>query len=292
MQRLAQPRCLPVARRGAMLVRAMSQPTAQTDTIRPPLTDRIALITGASGGIGRAIARRLASAGARLVLHFHSNRGAAEELRADLSGSQPAGRAEHVLIGADLRDPEATRGMVDAVLEQVPGVDILVNNAGLYERYPLMDTPFETWLDGWHRAVATNLTAPAQLSYLLARHMAERGGGRMINIGSRGAFRGEPDAPGYGAAKAGLHALTQSLAVALAPRGIFVFAVAPGFVETAMARPYMTGELANALRQQSPLGRVAKADDVAYWVECMARPEASFATGTIVDVNGASYLRT
>ena len=222
-----------------MLVRTMSQPTAQTDLTRSPLADRIALITGASGGIGRAIARRLARAGARLVLHFHSNRQAAEELRAELatsasgsvSGNVSDQRADHVLVGADLRDPEATQGMVDEVLEQVPGVDILVNNAGLYERYPLMDTPFETWLDGWHRAVATNLTAPAQLSYLLARHMAERGGGRMINIGSRGAFRGEPDAPGYGAAKAGLHALTQSLAVALAPRGIYVFAVAPGFVE-------------------------------------------------------------
>ena len=265
----------------------MSRPAAQTH-VTGPLADRVAVITGASGGIGGAIARRLASAGARLVLHFRDNRQAAEALRADLPGE----RADHVLVGADLRDPEATRAMVDSALGQVPGVDILVNNAGLYERYPLMDTAFDTWLDGWHRAVAINLTAPAQLSYLLARHMAERGGGRMINIGSRGAFRGEPDAPGYGAAKAGLHALTQSLAVALAPRGIYVFAVAPGFVETAMARPYMTGALAESIRRQSPLGRVARADDVAYWVECLARPEASFATGTIVDVNGASYLRT
>lgn len=253
-----------------------------------PLSQRVALVTGASGGIGRAIATRLAGAGARIVVHYHRNEAAGEALRAGL----PGGRDDHLLTGADLRDPQAAQAMLQAVLKQVPGVDILVNNAGLYERYSLMETGFADWLDGWHRAVATNLTAPAQLSYLLARHMAERGGGRIINIGSRGAFRGEPDAPGYGAAKAGLHALTQSLAIALAPRNIFVFAIAPGFVETAMVRPYITGARAEAIRQQSPLGRVARVTDVAYWVECLARDEAAFATGTIIDVNGASYLRT
>lgn len=252
------------------------------------LAGRVALVTGASGGIGRAIAARLADAGARIVAHYHRDRAGAETLCADL----PAAAGAPVIAGADLRDADATRAFVEAVLAQVPGVDILVNNAGLYERYPLMETPFEDWLEGWHRAVATNLTAPAQLSYLVARHMAERGGGRIINIGSRGAFRGEPDAPGYGAAKAGLHALTQSLAVALAESGIHVFAIAPGFVETAMVRPYLTGAMAEAIRRQSPLGRVARAAEVAYWVECLARPEAAFATGTIIDVNGASYLRT
>ena len=86
--------------------------------------------------------------------------------------------------------------------------------------------------------------------------------------------------------------MSQSLAAALAPAGIFVFAVAPGFVETAMARPYLTSEMGEAIRRQSPLGRVATADDVAYWVGCLADERASFATGAIVDVNGASYLRT
>jgi NAD(P)-dependent dehydrogenase (short-subunit alcohol dehydrogenase family) len=111
-------------------------------------------------------------------------------------------------------------------------------------------------------------------------------------VGSRGAFRGEPEAPAYGASKAGLHAMSQSLAVALAPHGIAVYAVAPGFVETAMARPYLTSEMGEAIRRQSPLGRVATADDVAYWVACLAAPDAAFATGAIIDVNGASYLRT
>ncbi len=109
---------------------------------------------------------------------------------------------------------------------------------------------------------------------------------------SRGALRGEPDCPAYGASKAGLNALSQSLALALAPEGIYVFAVAPGFVETAMARDYLTGEMAESIRRQSPLGRVATTEDVAYWVLCLADEGASFATGAIVDVNGASYLRT
>jgi len=123
--------------------------------------------------------------------------------------------------------------------------------------------------------------------------MARRGeGGRIINISSRGAFRGEPECPAYGASKAGMNALSQSLAVALAPQGISVYAVAPGFVETAMARPFLTGEMADAIRNQSPLGRVATVDDVAYWVVCLAAPDAAFATGAILDVNGASYLRT
>lgn len=117
-------------------------------------------------------------------------------------------------------------------------------------------------------------------------------GGRIVNISSRGAFRGEPENPAYGASKAGLNALSQSLAVALAPHGIYVYAVAPGFVETAMARPYLTPETIDGIRNQSPLRRVAKVQDVAYWVLAMADDEAEFATGAIVDVNGASYLRT
>lgn len=249
-----------------------------------PLRGKTALITGASGGIGGAIARRLAGQGARIVAHYHTGADAAQALIAELGPT-------HVAIGADLCDVARTEPFVAEVVHAVGGIDILVNNAGLYERYPLMDTDYETWCRGFDRALDINLVAPARLSYVVARHMAERGGGRIVNVGSRGAYRGEPIAPGYGAAKAGLHALTQSLAVALAPHSIFVCAVAPGFVETAMARPYITGEMADSIRQQSPLGRVATVDDVAYFVACLVSDDASFATGAIIDVNGASHLR-
>jgi NAD(P)-dependent dehydrogenase (short-subunit alcohol dehydrogenase family) len=126
----------------------------------------------------------------------------------------------------------------------------------------------------------------------MARHMIEHGGGRIVNVSSRGAFRGEPTAPAYGASKAGLNAMGQSLAQALAPHGVFVHTVAPGFVETERVAPRLSGPAGEAIRQQSPLGRVARPDEVARTVLFLAAPGTEFLTGCIVDVNGASYLRS
>ncbi len=244
------------------------------------------LVTGGSGGIGRTVCRRFAERGARVWVHFHGRRDAAEETRAQLPGGP------HAVVGADLREAEAVRAMVDRVVAGSGSIDVLVNNAGLFERHPPLEVGYDAWCDVWQRTLGTNLVGAANASFCAARHMAAAGGGRIVNVSSRGAFRGEPESPAYGASKAGLNALSQSLAVALAPHGVFVFAVAPGFVETAMARDYVTGEMAERVRRQSPLGRVATTDDVAYWVLCLADEGASFATGAIVDVNGASYLRT
>ena len=119
-----------------------------------------------------------------------------------------------------------------------------------------------------------------------------RGGGAVVNVSSRGAFRGEPDCPAYGASKAGLNAFGQSMAVALAPQGIAVGTVAPGFVETDMAREALDGERGDAVRAQSPTGRVARPEEVAAAVFWLASEEARFSTGTIIDVTGASYLRS
>lgn len=251
-----------------------------------PLNDQVALVTGASGGIGRAVCRRLAQAGARLVAHYHSNEDKADETLAALAGEG------HLKIQADLADPEAVARMVESTVERTGRLDILVNNAGVFERHPPLEVDFKTWREHWRRTLGINLEGPANAAWAAAQVMVRQGGGgRIINIGSRGAFRGEPDSPAYGASKAALHSLSQSLALALGPHGISVFAVAPGFVETAMARPYLTGEMAEAIKNQSPLGRVAKVDDVAYFVACLADPDAAFATGAVVDVNGASYLR-
>lgn len=122
--------------------------------------------------------------------------------------------------------------------------------------------------------------------------MIDQGGGRIVNISSRGAFRGEPEQPAYGASKAGLNAMRQSLAQKLAPHNIFVGGVAPGFVETDMAAARFASPEGVEIRQQSPLGRVAQPEDVAYAVLFLASPSAEFTTGTIIDVNGASYLRS
>ena len=249
-------------------------------------TGKVVLVTGGSGGIGGTVCRRFAERGARVWVHFNSNREAAETTLEQL----PAG--DHRSVGADLCDPAAVRAMVEQVVSESGTIDVLVNNAGIFERHPPLETDFEAWCDVWQRTLGTNLFGAAHASYCAARHMAAAGGGRIINISSRGAFRGEPESPAYGASKAGVNALSQSLALALGSSGVYVYAVAPGFVETAMARPYLTGEMADAICQQSPLGRVATTEDVAYWVLCLADEAASFATGAVIDVNGASYLRT
>jgi NAD(P)-dependent dehydrogenase (short-subunit alcohol dehydrogenase family) len=123
-------------------------------------------------------------------------------------------------------------------------------------------------------------------------HLLARGGGAVVNVSSRGAFRGEPECPAYGASKAGLNAFGQSMAQALAPHGISVGTVAPGFVDTEMAREALTGARGDEVRAQSPTGRVARPEEVAAAVVWLASTEARFSTGTIIDVNGASYLRS
>jgi 3-oxoacyl-[acyl-carrier protein] reductase len=197
-----------------------------------------------------------------------------------------------VVIGADLADPDAVRRMVDQAAAELGGLDILVNNAGIFEEHPIMEVDYDTWRAQWERILQTNLLGAANAAFCAARHMTQRGGGRIVNVSSRGAFRGEPTAPAYGASKAGMNAMGQSLAVALAPHNIFVATVAPGWVETDMADERLTGPEGEAIRGQSPLGRIAKPEEVAYAVWFLASAGAEFLTGAIIDVNGASYLRT
>jgi 3-oxoacyl-[acyl-carrier protein] reductase len=249
-------------------------------------TAQVALVTGASRGIGRAIARMFAAAGAHVVVHYHHNRDDAERTLAGLPG------AGHLLVQADLTAVESVARLAADVIAHVGRVHILVNNAGVFEAHPIADVSFDQWQRAWERTIQTNLIGPAHLTFCVARHMIEHGGGRIVNVSSRGAFRGEPTAPAYGASKAGLNAMGQSLAQALAPHGVFVHTVAPGFVETERVAPRLTGPAGEAIRQQSPLGRVARPDEVARTVLFLAAPGTEFLTGCIVDVNGASYLRT
>lgn len=249
-------------------------------------TDRVVLVTGSSRGIGRAIAQQFAEHGARVAVHYNSNLGAAEETLAALPGGP------HLIVQADIADPAAVSTMVTAVIEQMGALDVVVNNAGIYEDHPLAEISYETWQESWQRTLAANLAGPANVSYCAAQQMISQGYGRIVNVSSRGAFRGEPTAPAYGASKAGLNALSQSLAKYLAPYNIFVGVVAPGFVETDMATDFLDGERGEDVRNQSPLGRVARPEEVAYAVLFLASPGAEFMTGAIIDVNGASYLRS
>jgi 3-oxoacyl-[acyl-carrier protein] reductase len=244
------------------------------------------LITGAARGIGCATALAFASRGARVALHYHTSRTAAESLLKELPGKGHHGFA------ADLSLPAACEKLIDGVAAHFGGLQVLVNNAAIYEVKPLADIDYAAWQATWQRTLAANLTAPANLSFLAARVMQKQGGGKIINISSRGAFRGEPDAPAYGASKAGLNQLSQSLAWALAPHNIFVGVVAPGFVRTDMAAALLDGPGGEAIRRQSPLGRVATPEEVAEAVVRLAADGMMSATGCILDVNGASYLRT
>jgi 3-oxoacyl-[acyl-carrier protein] reductase len=246
---------------------------------------RAVLVTGASRGIGRAVAQRFAAAGDRVAAHYGGSRDEAERTVASLDGDG------HLLLQADLADADAARGLVEQSAAALGGLDVLVNNAGVFVAHPPATTSWERWRQVWDTTLAVNLSAAAHATFAAVPHLAE-GGGAVVNVSSRGAFRGEPECPAYGASKAGLNAFGQSMAVALAPLGISVSTVAPGFVDTDMAREVLDGPAGDAVRSQSPFGRVASAEEVAAAVFWLASDEARFASGTIVDVNGASYLRS
>ncbi|MFH2094275.1 MAG: SDR family oxidoreductase [Bacteroidota bacterium] len=244
------------------------------------------LVTGASRGIGRSIAATFAGLGADIIVHCLNNMKAAEQTIKEID----TGR--HMIVKADLSDMNDVKFLVKESFDAYGQVDILVNNAGIFSPKKLTETGNEEWMDIWEKTIRTNLTAPAYLSFLWARRMIDlEKPGKIINISSRGAFRGEPDAIAYGASKSGMNAMGQSMALALAEFGISVFTVAPGFVETEMSKQMLDSEKGDAIRKQSPFGRVAKPEEVARAVMLLASDGTDFMTGTIVDVNGASYLR-
>lgn len=220
------------------------------------------LVTGGARGIGLAIADAFRALGDNVVA---------------LSSAD-----------GDLGDPDAVQRIVTNAVDALGTIDVLVNNAAVILASPVATTSYADWQATWRRTLDVNVFGAANMSYCVARHMIERGTGRIVNVGSRGAFRGEPDLPAYGASKAALHSLGQSLAVSLAPHGIAVTSVAPGFVETERVGAMLT----DAVREQSPFKRVAKPEEIAAAVVYLASGPAEWASGAVLDLNGASYLRT
>ncbi len=252
---------------------------------------RRVLVTGASRGIGRSVARAFAARGDRVAVHYATRRSDAEETLRLLAGDG------HALVPGDLGEPEAAPAIVEAAVRALGGVDVLVNNAALApapgNRHPVQETSYADWRLAWRRMTDVNLLGAADLTYCVARHLIERGApGRVVNIGSRGAHRGEPDFPAYGASKAALHAFGQSMALALAPHRIAVTSVAPGFVATERQAAKVSGPEGEALRRQSPFGRVGTPEEVAAAVLHLASPEAEWSSGAVLDLNGASHLRS
>ncbi|MFK5634390.1 MULTISPECIES: SDR family NAD(P)-dependent oxidoreductase [unclassified Ornithinimicrobium] len=259
------------------------------------------LVTGASRGVGAAVARAFAGRGDRVVVHFHRNEQSALDVLAVLPGEG------HAVAGADLADPAAVERLAAEAVAALGRVDVLVNNAamivppaegrGRRGDHPLEETSYADWVAVWQETLATNLLGPAHLIWQVARHMVDvppapgQPTGRIVNVGSRGAYRGEPDIPAYGASKAGLHSLGQSMAVRLAPHGIAVTSIAPGFIDTEMAGYALAGEQGEKVRAQSPFHRVARPEEVAEAVVELADPWSHWASGAVLDFNGASHLR-
>jgi len=232
------------------------------------------LITGASRGIGAATYALLKSTGHDVA--GHSSRGSDE------------------LIAGELTDPAAPRRIWEAALGRLNGrIDVLVNNAGIYEAVPEYASD-EEWHSAWQRTLTINLQATADLCRLAVSHFREREGevGRIINVASRAAFRGDsPQHWHYAASKAALVGMTKTLARGYAAQGILCFAVAPGFTVSEMTEEYLQGRGGAQIVADIPLGRVATTDEVAEVIRWLATDAPASATGSVVDVNGASYVR-
>lgn len=251
----------------------------------PDFSGKRVLVTGASRGIGRAVAGAFAEAGATLAVNYRADRKSATQTLRSLPGGG------HFLVEADVSVADDARRAVEQTIAELNGLDIVVNNAGVWEGNAVDSVSFEEWCSGWQKTIGVNLIGPANICYFAVRHMMKHGGGRIVNISSRGAFRGEAGNPAYAASKGGLNSLSQSLAIAVAPYRIFVGVVAPGFVETDMTSDDLAGPEGDTIRAQSPLNRVARPEEVANAVLFLASDGAEFTTGTIIDVNGASFLR-
>lgn len=243
------------------------------------------LITGGSKGIGKATAMAFACEGAKVGINYNSDKNAAEQTLAGLDGEG------HHLFRYNLLDPQTPKKLIDDFIKNFGTIDILVNNAGI-SAFQSVNDEFDDWESAWEQTLRVNLRTPADLSYWAAQQMKRNGGGRIVNISSRGAFRGEPRNPAYGASKAALNAMSQSMAKALAPEHIYVFVVAPGFTDTDMARKTLTPEAEQQLMQESPFQRMARPEEVAEAVLYFAGEKAAYASGAILDINGASYLRS
>ena len=229
------------------------------------------LLTGSSRGIGAAIATALS--GENLVGH----------------GTAPGTAGS---IPADFADPAAPLALWQAALERLGTIDVLINNAGVFEANPL-DRPHDDWVADWERTMRVNLTAAAELCRLAVVHWQARGvPGRIVNVASRAAYRGDsPQHWHYAASKAGMVAMTKSMARGYAAQGILAFAVCPGFTMTGMAEDYLASRGGDKLLADIPLGRVAEPEEVANAVRYLALEAPPSMTGSVIDVNGASYVR-
>ncbi len=251
--------------------------------MRIDLTDQTILVTGASRGIGRAVALQLAESGAKVAAHYFRNR----ELAQELVAAHPDRISIHQ---ADLVDPAACISLFDAALERYGRIDAIVNNAGVAIAMPAR-MELSEWADAWYRTMAVNLRAAELLCRRAILHFRKVGGGRIINIASRAAFRGDtPEYMTYAASKGGLVALTRSIARGLGREGIRAFVIAPGFVRTDMAQEFIDTYGEEYAMRGIAAERLTEPADIAPTVAFLVSGLADHATGATIDINAASYV--
>ena len=246
------------------------------------------LITGGSRGIGKACAKLFAQLNADVIITYKTNIQNAKQTLSELDNRGN----NHNIFQLDISSPNKVKFFFEDLIKTYNKIDVLINNAAIYVKHKINEVSYEEWQRSWGDTISTNLTGISNLCYFVSRQMIGNGGGKIINISSRGAFRGEPDYPAYGASKAGLNSFSQSLAKALAPYNIIVGVIAPGFVETDMAEGLIHGPDGAEIKKQSPLNRVAKPEEIARIAAVFAADGFEYMTGAIIDINGASYLRT
>jgi 3-oxoacyl-[acyl-carrier protein] reductase len=241
------------------------------------------LLTGGSRGIGAAAVRSLHNAGASVVFTYNNAPEPAQQLCDELGTRIYAERC-------DVADYDALPALVERSIERLGNIDVLINNAGIFEENPFFGNDYASWRKGWERTFAINLFGAANLTYLVLQHMRERRRGKIINVTSRSAHRGELTVADYGASKAALTNFTKSIARSCAKDGIVAFTIAPGFIATEMAAPDLAVRGAE-LAAEVPMGYIGTPEEVASIIAFFASDGANYANGATIDVNGGSYVR-
>lgn len=243
----------------------------------------VVLLTGGSRGIGASAVRALHRDGARVVFTYERNAGMADALAAELGDRVTA-------VQCDLAAYDRLPSLVDECIARHGRIDVVVNNAAIFEENPFFGSDYAAWQRGWQRTFSVNLFGTINLTYLALQHMRAQGSGKIVNVVSRAAHRGELSVADYGASKAALVNFTKSIARGCGPFGIKAVAIAPGFIETDMAAADLETRRA-ALEAEVPLGYIGTADEVGEIVAFFASPRGDYANGATIDVNGGSYVR-
>ena len=249
-------------------------------------TDKVVLVTGASGSIGSSISKHFAEAGAKVIFHYNKNKKNAFKQFSELSGNS------HMLIQVDITNQNSIESTIDLVIQKMGKIDILVNSAGIYIEHDIDKLSYDEWIVAWDKTFKVNLFGHVNLLYYVIRQMRKQNGGKIVNVSSQAAFCGDTLAPAYGASKSAFNSFSQSLAKALAMHNIYVYVVAPGFVEKERSELNHDKVKEETRETQSPLKRIAKIDEVVKTVLFLASDGLDYLSGCIVDINGASYLRS